>query len=73
MEVLLLTVFVSLVLAGLGVGLFVWTVRSKTFEHADRLAILPLELAEQETESAVPGIESSSRRAVREAVDVVEV
>ncbi|GAB4196531.1 MAG: hypothetical protein OHK0013_03830 [Sandaracinaceae bacterium] len=43
MEVLLVTVFVSLVLAGLGVGLFVWSAKSRTFEHADRLAILPLE------------------------------
>lgn len=43
MEVLLLTVFVSLILAALGVGLFVWSVKTKTFEHSDRLAILPLE------------------------------
>lgn len=43
MDVLLLTVFVSLVLAGLGVGLFVWSAKARTFEHADRLAILPLE------------------------------
>jgi cbb3-type cytochrome oxidase maturation protein len=70
MEVLLLTVFVSLVLAGLGVGLFIWTVRSKTFEHADRLAILPLEL-ERGAESARQEIES--RRVVREAADAVEV
>ncbi|MBX7195899.1 MAG: cbb3-type cytochrome oxidase assembly protein CcoS [Sandaracinaceae bacterium] len=43
MEVLILTVFVSLVLAALGVGLFVWSAKSRTFEHSDRLAILPLE------------------------------
>lgn len=43
MEVLLLTVFVSLALAGLGVALFVWSARNRTFEHADRLSILPLE------------------------------
>lgn len=43
MDVLLLTVFVSLVLAGLGVGLFVWSAKARTFEHSDRLAILPLE------------------------------
>jgi cbb3-type cytochrome oxidase maturation protein len=41
--VLLLTVFVSLVLAGLGVGLFVWSAKARTFEHSDRRAILPLE------------------------------
>ena len=39
MDVLLLTVFVSLVLAGLGVGLFVWSAKARTFEHADRLAL----------------------------------
>jgi cbb3-type cytochrome oxidase maturation protein len=50
MEVLLVTVFVSLVLAGLGVGLFVWSAKSRTFEHSDRLAILPLE-RETTTES----------------------
>ncbi len=52
MNVLLLTVFVSLVLAALGVGLFVWTARSRTFEHVDRLSILPLE--EERVEVALP-------------------
>jgi len=42
MEVLILTTFVSLFLAAAGVGLFVWTVRARTFDHADRLALLPL-------------------------------
>lgn len=42
MEVLILTTFVSLVLALAGVGLFVWSARSRTFDHADRLALLPL-------------------------------
>lgn len=70
-EVLLLTVFVSLVLAALGVGLFVWTVRSKTFEHADRLAILPLEL-EGTTDPAVAE-KSEARQPAREAGDAVEV
>ena len=66
MEVLFLTVFVSLVLATLGVGLFVWTSRSKTFEHADRLAILPLE-----SESEMAG--SESRVPAKPAADVEEV
>lgn len=43
MDVLILTIFVSLALAALGVGFFVWTVRAGTGEHADRLALLPLE------------------------------
>lgn len=42
MEVLVLTTFVSLVLAASGVGLFVWSARARTFDHADRLALLPL-------------------------------
>ena len=42
MEVLILTTFVSLVLATAGVGLFVWSARARTFDHADRLALLPL-------------------------------
>ncbi len=43
MEVLILLVFVSLILAGSGVGLFVFLVRARTFQHADRLALLPIE------------------------------
>ncbi|MGF1464921.1 MAG: cbb3-type cytochrome oxidase assembly protein CcoS [Sandaracinaceae bacterium] len=43
MEVLIITVSVSLALAAGGVGLFVWSVRQGTFEHSDRLALLPLE------------------------------
>ena len=43
MNVLFLTMFVSLVLATLGVFLFVWTAKSRTFDHDDRLALLPLE------------------------------
>ena len=42
MEVLILTTFVSVLLAASGVGLFVWTARARTFDHADRLALLPL-------------------------------
>jgi cbb3-type cytochrome oxidase maturation protein len=43
MEVLILTLFVSLALAALGVGFFVWSVAKGTGEHSDRLALLPLE------------------------------
>jgi nitrogen fixation-related uncharacterized protein len=42
-EVLILTLFVSLILAALGVGLFIWSVLKGSSEHADRLALLPLE------------------------------
>jgi cbb3-type cytochrome oxidase maturation protein len=42
MEVAVLLVFVSLVLVLLAVGLFVWSVKSRTHEHIDRLALLPL-------------------------------
>jgi cbb3-type cytochrome oxidase maturation protein len=41
-EILILTLFVSLVLALGGVGFFVWSVRQGAHEHSDRLALLPL-------------------------------
>lgn len=47
MEVLILLVFVSLVLAGSAVAFFAWNVRMKNHEHADRLALLPLAEDEQ--------------------------
>jgi hypothetical protein len=43
MIILVLQIFVSLVLVGGAVALFVYTVRSRTFEHADRLSLAPLE------------------------------
>lgn len=43
MEVLILLVFMSLVFVAAGVGLFAWTIRERTHEHADRLSLLPLE------------------------------
>jgi nitrogen fixation-related uncharacterized protein len=42
-SVIVLQVFVSLILVVGAVVLFVWTVRSRTLEHADRLSIAPLE------------------------------
>ena len=42
MDVLILLVFLSTALALAGVGLFVWSVRERTFDQADRLALLPL-------------------------------
>jgi hypothetical protein len=43
MEVVVLQVFVSLLLVVGSVGLFAYTCRQRDFEHADRLALLPLE------------------------------
>lgn len=43
MSVMLLQVFVSLMLVVGSVVLFVWTVKSRTLEHADRLSLAPLE------------------------------
>lgn len=43
MEVLILLVFVSLTLAASAVGFFAWLVRQRTFQHADRLALLAIE------------------------------
>ena len=56
MNVLILTMFVSLTLAGLGVALFLWSARLRTFEHSDRLSILPLEddLISPPGEQAIP-------------------
>lgn len=43
MIILVLQVFVSLMLVAGAVVLYVFTVRSRTLEHADRLALAPLE------------------------------
>lgn len=43
MEIVILLVFVSLVLAIGAVVFFAWSVREGTHQHADRLALLPLE------------------------------
>lgn len=54
MEVLILTLFVSLILAGAGVGFFVWSIRTGSHEHADRLALLPIESEETTTPRSDP-------------------
>ena len=46
MEVLILLIFLSVMLVGGALGLFAWTVRERTFDHSDRLALLPLRDAE---------------------------
>lgn len=43
MSVIVLQVFVSLMLVVGALVLFVWTVRSRTLDHADRLSLTPLE------------------------------
>ena len=43
MEILILLIFVCVVLVGGAVAFFAWTVRQGTFDHADRLALLPLD------------------------------
>jgi nitrogen fixation-related uncharacterized protein len=48
MEALTLQLFVSLVLVAGSLILFVFTVRQRDFDHADRLALKPLEEDENE-------------------------
>ena len=62
MEVLILLVFVSTLLAVGGVGLFVWSVRQGTHEHSDRLALFPLDDDESShgTDPARGGTDASS-------------
>jgi nitrogen fixation-related uncharacterized protein len=43
MSVMVLQVFVSLMLVLGSVVLFVFTVKARTFEHADRLSLTPLD------------------------------
>jgi hypothetical protein len=43
MEVLILEVFVSLLLVGGSIALWLYTCRQRDLDHADRLALLPLE------------------------------
>ena len=43
MEILILLIFVSVLLVGVAVAFFAWTVRQGTFDQLDRLALLPLD------------------------------
>jgi hypothetical protein len=43
LEILIMQVFVSLALVAGSVLLFVHTCRQKSFDHADRLALLPID------------------------------
>ena len=57
MEVLILTVFVSLALVAGELVFFAWNVRHGSHEHSDRLSLLPLEsdLAQHDRETAEEG------------------
>lgn len=43
MDILILQVFVSLLLVVSSILLFAFTCRQRSFEHSDRLALLPVE------------------------------
>jgi len=43
MEILILQVFVSLILAASGVLLFLWSHKQGDPEHAERLSLIPME------------------------------
>ena len=53
MEVVILQVFVSLMLVVGSLLLFAFTCRQHDFEHADRLALLPLEEPRGATDSTL--------------------
>ncbi|MEO0480295.1 MAG: cbb3-type cytochrome oxidase assembly protein CcoS [Planctomycetota bacterium] len=59
MDIIPLLVVFSLLLAALAVVFFVKTVRSGENEHADRLALLPLESDDSEPSSFSPTGDSS--------------
>jgi hypothetical protein len=62
MDALILTMFVSLFLAAGFVALFAWLVRARTFDHADRLALLPLEDDRASEPKPAPTPETSLER-----------
>jgi nitrogen fixation-related uncharacterized protein len=52
MIVIALEVFVSLMLVAGSILLFIWTVRSRTLEHSDRMALAPLHDDERRADPA---------------------
>ena len=58
MSVIVLQVFVSLMLVLGSLVLFVWTVKSRTLDHADRLSLAPLEDDMKTLPSKDPGVKS---------------
>ena len=59
MDILILQVFVSLLLVVSSVILFAFTCRQRSFEHADRLALLPIEDETSSVPSSTKGIEGT--------------
>lgn len=57
MDVVPLLVFCSLLLAGAGVVMFLYSVRNREPEHMDRLSLLPLEEDAPPREESSPGEE----------------
>ena len=53
MEVLILTVFCSLVIVAGGVLFFAWNIHNQSHEHIEQLSLLPLE--EDSQPSSMPG------------------
>ena len=43
MEVLILLIFLSAVIVAVAVLCFAWMLRLRTFDHSDRLALLPIQ------------------------------
>jgi len=43
MDILILLIFISLALVGGAIAFFAWILRQRTYEHNDRMALLPLE------------------------------
>ena len=61
MEVVIILVFISLMLVVLALGFFAWCVKSRTLEHSDRLALLPLQ-EEDPAPSDHPQTDTTPRR-----------
>lgn len=64
MNVIPLLVLCSLVLAGMGVVVFLYGVRNHDFEHTDRLSLLPLE--DDDPPSAAAAVDANDDLATRE-------
>ena len=66
MNVLVITVFASLVLVVAGLALFVSRIRAGDFDHGDRLSLLPLEedlpAGHSESSADVPVDDEPERR-----------
>lgn len=69
MEVLILLIFVSLVLVTGAVGFFAWNLRERNHEHADRLALLPLEDDEENRAHRNPSFENDTGAQMPEDAD----